>query len=157
MKKTKRTLCSVLAALTLFTGTAFAPEISSYMKSEPVAIVQSVDANAASVIRGCFNGSNWTGFVNVYSSNTRKTKKIKLCTFDMIGWRSNGTIDIQVYSGNKCIYSKYKVQTVANLYLPKGYSSYKVRIRPHNYGSGWFAKGRNFENTGKCVMWSIDY
>lgn len=62
MKKTKRTLCSVMAALTLLTGTAFAPEISSYIKSEPVTIVQSVNANAASVVTGNFNYTNWTSY-----------------------------------------------------------------------------------------------
>lgn len=157
MKKAKRTLCSVLAALMLFTGTAFAPEISSYMKSEPVAIVQSVDANAASVVRGRFNGSDWTGETTIYSSNTKKKVKIKLCTFDAMGWRTSGKVDIEVRSGNKTVYSNYKgLKSVAYITLPKGYSSYKIKIRPHKYGSGWFAGANNFENIGKCNMWSID-
>ncbi|MCM1506497.1 MAG: hypothetical protein NC177_05105 [Ruminococcus flavefaciens] len=59
MKKSKRTLCSLMAALTLFTGTAFAPEISSYIKTEPVSIVQSVDANAASGRLYNQNDSKW--------------------------------------------------------------------------------------------------
>ncbi|MDE6034945.1 MAG: hypothetical protein K2G36_03440 [Ruminococcus sp.] len=55
MKKSKKALCTVLAVLTLFTGTAFAPEISSYIKTEPVSVVQSIDANATSAIKGRFN------------------------------------------------------------------------------------------------------
>lgn len=158
MKKTKKALCAVMAALTLFTGTTFAPEISSHIMTEPVSVIQSVDANAASVTRGRFNGSNWTGYTTVYSSNTRKTKSIKICTFDVVGCKSWGTIDYEVYSGNKRIASNYNGKgTDAYISLPKGYSSYKIRIRPHNYGSGIIAKGRNFTNTGKCVMWSIDH
>ena len=152
MKKTKRTLCSVMAALTLLTGTAFAPEIRSYIKSEPVTIVQSVNANAASVVTGNFNYTNWTSYTNIYSKNTKKSK-IKLCTFDLGGWRSGGTIDYEVYSNGKRVdYNFYGVRTATNITLPKGYENYKIRIRPHKYNSG----ARNFENNGRCVMWSID-
>lgn len=157
MKKTKKALCTALAVLTVATGVSLPSAVGSSSLDSKPGIVQMIDANAASVKTGRFNNWKWTGYTYVYSTNTRKSPKIKICTFDLAGWRSGGTIDIQIYSSNGRLLKTYNAKgTACNITLPKGYSCYKIRIRPHSYGSGVIASGRNWTNIGKCVMWSMD-
>jgi len=159
MKKSKKALCSAIAVLTLFTGVSIPSNVSSDngMKSSSIVQVMDADASSSSVVRGRFNGQYWTGLVNICSPNPNKPCKIKICTFSADGWRSGGTIDYVVYSNGRYVTQRYGVGTVAYVKLPAGYSCYQIKIKPHNYGSGIIASGRNFTNSGKCSMWSIDY
>lgn len=157
MRILKKALCTTLALLTITAGASLPNTVGAKPLTPTTGIVQMIDANAATVRTGRFNSWNWTGYTYINSTNIKKSPKIKICTFDAIGHRSGGTIDIQIFSSNgKLLKTYYTKGTVCYISLPKGYSRYKIRIRPHNYGSGIIGTGRNWTNIGKCVMWSID-
>lgn len=159
MKILKKALCTSLAVLSIAAGASLPSAVSPDAYDSKPAIVQMIDADAACDYRtGYFNGySNWTGYTYVYSNNIKKKSKVKICTFDQMGWRSGGNIDIKVYSpSGKCIKSLTDIDTSYTLSLPKGYSYYKIKIKPHNYGNSIWGQGKNFTNRGACVMWSID-
>lgn len=146
MKKHTKLIMSALMALTLTVGTT--TQTLPFTKNTNTAIV----AEAANgVIRGCFNGYNWTGTTTVHSNNTRKACKIKICTFDLAGWWNYGKFDFEVYGDGRYI-GTYNDKSRGTFTLPKGYSTYKVKLRIHkSWNPGW-----NFTNSGKCVYWSID-
>lgn len=150
MKKITKILMAATMALTLTFGTA--TQTLPFTNDNSTAIV----AEAANgVITGRFNGYNWTGSTTVHSCNTKKTCKIKICTFDIAGWWNYGKFDYQVYGDGRYI-GTYNNKSRGTFTLPKGYNTYSVRLRIHNFGSGIIAGGNNFTNQGKCVYWSID-
>lgn len=112
--------------------------------------------SAASYKTGNFNdGYEWSGWTAVYSSNTGKACKIRIRAYDMTGRRTSGHFDVQVSFDGRSITQKDD-KTNFNWNMSKGYRVYYVRIRKHNFGSGWINDARNFENEGKCVYWSIE-
>lgn len=159
MKILKKTMCTSLAVLTIATGAFLPSAINPEKYNSKPAIIQMIDADAACAVRtGNFNGyNNWTWYTYVYSKNTKKKATVKICTFDQMGWRSGGNIDIKVYSPNgNCIKTLTDIDTSYTLVLPKGYSYYKIKIKPHKYGNSIWGQGENFLNMGRCVMWSMD-
>ncbi len=159
MRFFKKAMCTSLAVLTITVGASLPKAIAPETYGSSSAVIQIIDADAACAVKkGYFNGySYWTGDIRVYSKNMSKKAKLKICTFDKAGWRSGGNIDIKVYSPNgSCIKSLTNIDTSYTLTLPKGYSYYKIKIKPHNYGNSIWGQGKNFTNIGKCVMWSMD-
>ena len=173
MKKMKKALCTALAVLTVATGASLPSAVSSGSFDSKPGIVQMIDANAATdVRRGRFNnnGCSWTGYTYIYATQGRnwrgqwynKTPKVKLCTFDAMGWRSGGTMLVEVCTSYGKYIGTYKVKSGSKLTLPGGYSGYKIRIARYifNYGNSSTARIRasadNFSNSGACQMWSID-
>ncbi len=163
MKKSKKLMGIVLAGMMMFSAVAV-PQALPQDVQESYSIVQTVgiEANAADVRRGYFNngGASWTGWTYIRATTGRnwrgqtyyKTPKVKMCTFDLMGWRSGGTMSVEVYSTSGRYVGTYKVSSGSKLTLKGGYSGYKIRIKRYMYNSA----ARNFTNTGKCVMWSID-
>lgn len=146
MKKITKIIMGVMMALTLTVGTA--TQAFPFTNGSSTAIV----AEAANgVVRGCFNGYNWTGETTIHSNNTNKKCKIKICTFDVVGHWTYGKFDYEVY-GDGIYIGTYNDKSRGTFTLPKGYSTYKVKLRIHSsWNPGW-----NFTNAGKCVYWSID-
>lgn len=152
-KKTAKRFIGAVLALTLIGGTG----LSEYTGLETGNSTAIVSAATNGVVRGCFNSSGWSGFTTVNSSNTKKSCSIRICTFDGLGYRSGGTVDVEVFdSRGKYIKGFYGSGSSKNFTLPKGYSSYRVRIQCHSFGSGIFNSGKTFKNVGKCIYWSID-
>lgn len=161
-KKAISTLVTILMAFTMIAVPL--PTKDNLSVDNQTSIVQMLDANAVDVRKGRFNNSNWSGWTYIYANQGRdwrgnwynKTPKIKLCTFDLCGWRSGGTMDVEVQTSSGKYIGTYVISSGNKLKLSGGYWSYRVRIKPHNYGSGIWNSGRNFTNIGKCVYWSID-
>lgn len=146
MKRFTKIVMGTMMALTLTVGTA--THTPPFISDNGTAIV----AEAANgVVRGCFNGYNWTGTITVHSNNTRKVCKIKICTFDAAGRGNYGNFDYVVYGDGRYI-GTYNNKSRGTFTLPKGYSTYTVKLRIH---ASW-NPGTNFINMGKCVYWSID-
>ncbi|MBR6622297.1 MAG: hypothetical protein IKK91_00115 [Ruminococcus sp.] len=159
MRFFKKAMCTSLAVLTITVGASLPKAIAPEAYGSAPAVIQVMDADAACAVKtGYFNGYDyWTGYTYVYSKNTNKKAKVKICTFDNMGWRSGGNIDIKVYSPNgSCIKSLTDIDTSYTLTLPKGYSYYKIKIKPHRYSNSIWGQGENFLNMGRCVMWSMD-
>ncbi len=168
--KNKKLVGVLLAGIMTVSAVGAPTTMTKLGLTEPVSIVQTIEADAANVAvkRGRFqspNSNKWTGWTYINATQGKKWNgkkyykkpKIKICTFDLMGWRSGGTIDVQVYtSSGKFVKTYNKLQTAAYITLPGSYSGYKVRVRAHNYGSGIIGAGRTFENDGRCVYWSID-
>lgn len=146
MRKITKIIMGVMMALALTVGTA--TQAFSFISDNSTAIV----AEAANgVVKGCFNGYNWTGKTTIHSNNTNKKCKIKICTFDLAGWWNYGKFDYEVYGDGRYI-GTYNDKSRGTFTLPKGYSTYTVKLRIHkSWNPGW-----NFTNFGKCVYWSID-
>ncbi|MBR4101443.1 MAG: hypothetical protein IKK51_06170 [Oscillospiraceae bacterium] len=163
MKKRSRTMGIALAGMMMLSAMAV-PKVLPQDLQESSSIVQTVEieANAADVRKGYFNngGTSWTGWTYIKANTGRnwrgqtyyKTPKVKMCTFDGMGWKSGGTMSVQVYSTSGAYVGTYTVNSGSKLTLKGGYSGYKIRIKRQMYNS----TAKNFINAGKCIMWSID-
>ncbi len=157
-----KVISALLAGMMLFSATAAPTAIQKFTGSEEIGIVSNIEASAAQTVTGCFQNDiyKWTYGTTVYSNNSRKNASVRICTFDLMGWRSGATVDVAVYNrrGN-CVAYYDGYRTSRNFSLPKGSDRYTVKIRCHNYcakKNNWWNQATNFDNGGKCVYWSID-
>ncbi len=163
MKKRSKAMGIALAGMMMLSAVSV-PKMLPQDLQESCSIVQTVEieADAVDVRTGRFNngGESWTGWTYVEAKSGKnwrgqkyyKTPKVKICTFNSMGWRSGGTMSVQVYSTSGAYVGTYKVKSGDKIKLNGGYSGYKIRIKRYVFNK--FAK--DFDNTGKCVMWSID-
>lgn len=110
-------------------------------------IVQTVDASADGVVRGCFNrGVSWSGYTNVVVYNERKRAKIKICSFRQNGKINGGKFTVEVTADGG--YNRtYNINGSGYITLNEGYSNYRIRIKRRNDYS---------TNIAKTIYWSID-
>ncbi|MBE6848702.1 MAG: hypothetical protein E7502_02205 [Ruminococcus sp.] len=157
MKKSNRLMGIALSGLMMLSAVAV-PQAMPQEMQETYSVVQTIEAEAADVRKGYFNGyaGCWTGYTYINATKSGfgfyKSPKIKVCSFDRIGLRSYSLISVEVRTSSGKLIGVYKVRSGQKLTLPGRYSGYKVRITP--YTCRWEAN--TWLNGGGCYMWSID-
>ena len=113
------------------------------------------------VVTGRFNSKGWTNYTTVYTEGKtilnfyiNSPVKIKICTFDRMGWWTSGKYDIQIKLPSGQLYTYYNIASGKVLTLKRGYWKYEIRIRRHSFPNDIW--GTDFMNLGKCYYWSVD-
>ena len=151
MKKNK--LAGVLMAALMSVSAIGAPTVMTKLGVDtPIAIVHNIEASAAYVTTGCFNGDNFSGYTYVYPKNSRKASKIKVCAFRENGKINGGKFTVYVYSSNGAFVKSQNISGSGYVTLNSGYSGYKIRTKRNN---PW-GRSAAADNRAKTVYWSID-
>jgi hypothetical protein len=155
MLNTKKRIVSVGLAAFMMCGTFVAlPQAKENNVIPQFSIVQEVEASAAYVTKGCFNGDSYSGWTYVYPQNSRKSSKIKVCAFRENGKINSGKFKVQIYSANGNYVDTVSVSGSGYITLNSGYSGYKVRFIRNN---PWSRDGKKAaDNRAKTVYWSLD-
>lgn len=172
MKTIKKKIAALLMMGVTLCSAAAAPAMGIADLQLPT---NAIEASAVQVKTGRFNGTSYTSKVRVYArykgwqygrGYIYYIPKIKVCTFDALGWKSSGKYDIAFCPGKSvngfrntrwyvCSNKEsghYFEQTQFGNQLPY----YDVMIKRHYFGSSGWWDTRDFDNAGKCVYWSID-
>ena len=113
----------------------------------------SVSASAASWKTGNFDaGYTAKGYTTVRLSNLKKDAYIKIYTYDMIGWKTNGQIHITLRDTRGRWICEFDTTSGKKLKLGKDHSAYRVYIAKKRISS----PAQDWINVGKCQMWAIN-
>ena len=151
MKSKKNKIIAILASGVMLCSMAIVPNTQGESILASTGIVQTVEADASGVVRGCFNGDSWSGQTTVYIANNRKKAKIKVCAFRQNGKINGGKFKVEVTADGG--YKKtYSVSGSGYITLNAGFSKYNIRIIRNN---PWSSNKAN-DNRAKTIYWSID-
>lgn len=127
-------------------------------------------AGTATITAKTSDGTYKSVSVKVYSANTYKKRsfdggyitvnlnknagdgKIKIYTYDKLGWKTNAEIHVTL----KDMYGKwiceFDTKSGTTLNLGDDHGTYRVYVKPKTLSS----TAKNWENMGKCVNWAVD-
>lgn len=96
---------------------------------------------------------------SLMNSKKYKTATVKITTYDQIGWKSNGKINVKLTDGNGNYIGTYQKKSGDTIKLGNDHSSYRIYIskyeEPVNGFWAFIKSGNNFTNSGKCVSWKV--
>lgn len=151
--KTKITKIIVVLAIVAMTFVPMMGDLTPSGSPVSFSFIQPIEASAASVqygssvITGCFNGNNWSGYTRIYVNNARKTAKIKVCAFKQNGRIESGKFKVDIYSDDWQYCTTKWITGSATISLNYGYSGYRIRFR-RTYTDG--------TNVSRTQYWSVD-
>lgn len=101
------------------------------------------------------SGYTAQNYTTVTLNKNAGTAKIKITTYDMLGWKSGGQMHVTLRSDTGAWIWEGDISSGTTLNLGNDHSSYRVYIAKKRYSDNIIGNSDSFINTGKCVSWSI--
>jgi len=96
---------------------------------------------------------------NLMQKKNYKTATVKILTYDGLGKKSSGNINVKLTDGRGNYIGTYKKKGGDTIKLGNDHSSYRIYItayqEPVTGIFGFIKSGNNFTNLGKCVTWKV--
>ena len=138
-------LLALIMSITVFTGTIISSQAAVAVKT----------------------GRFGKGYTTVYLNRDKKGRlqdaKIKVCSFDLSGKKTNAKLHITLRTTTGKWICEFDKTSGNKLKLGKDHSAYRVYISPKieqsskdSFFSAINNQSKDFINSGKCVYWSID-
>ncbi|MBQ3005330.1 MAG: Ig-like domain-containing protein [Clostridia bacterium] len=102
------------------------------------------------------SGYTAKGYTTVTLNRSAGDAKIKIYTYDMLGWKSSGEVHVTLRDCKGNWICEFDAKSGDTLNLGDNYGQYRVYIAKKRYPDTFFGNDANFNNVGKCVSWAIE-